>query len=170
MIVAVDVHYHDDAVVAARVELADWRDAAPVHEAIATHTGTPAPYEPGAFYKRELPYLRGIVDGVGASAIVIDGYAWLDVGRPGLGVHLYDATGVPVIGVAKRRFSTARPIEVVRGASKVPLYVTAIGCEADQAAADVRAMHGPYRMPTVLTRVDQLCRRLVRPVAGRRTG
>jgi len=170
VIVAVDVHYHDDAVVAARVEYADWRDATPASEAIATHAGTPAPYEPGAFYKRELPYLRGIVDGLGASHIVIDGYVWLDVDRPGLGAHLHDAIGVPVIGVAKRRFATAQAIEVLRGTSQVPLYVTAIGCDVARAAADVKMMHGPYRIPTLLTRVDQLCRRLVRPVSGRRTG
>src|SRR4051812_44919679 len=104
MIAAVDVDYRDDAVVAACVLFADWQDAAAVREIVARHAPDPAPYEPGAFSRRELPYLRAILDGAGATTIVIDGYAWLGVGRPGLGVFVHDATGVPVIGVAKRRF------------------------------------------------------------------
>jgi deoxyribonuclease V len=48
---------------------------------------------------------------------------------------------------------------VVRGTeAKRPLYVTAAGVGVDQAAAWVRSMHGPHRLPTLLKRVDRLCR------------
>jgi deoxyribonuclease V len=38
------------------------------------------------------------------------------------------------------------------------LYVTAAGIEASVAADWIAGMHGPYRVPTVLKRVDQLVR------------
>src|SRR5437868_4014005 len=168
MIAAVDVDYRTDEVVAACVWFAGWQDAAPLREIATTHAGAPAPYEPGAFYKRELPYLRDLA--AGAGTIVIDGYVWLAAGRPGLGAHLHDATGVPVIGVAKRPFAGAEALAIVRGRSTVPLHVTAVGCDPALAAANVRAMHGPFRIPTLLKRVDQLCRGLVRPAGGQTTG
>jgi deoxyribonuclease V len=161
VIAAVDVDYRTGEVVAACVMFADWQDAAPLREIVTTHAGAPAPYEPGAFYKRELPYLTGLF--AGATMIVIDGYVWLGADRPGLGAHVHDATGVPVVGVAKRPFAGAEALAVVRGRSTVPLHVTAIGCDPVEAAANVRAMHGPFRIPTLLKRVDQLCRELVRP-------
>ena len=46
----------------------------------------------------------------------------------------------------------------MRGASKKPLYVTAIGTPVKDAARDVRAMHGAFRVPTLLARADRLCR------------
>jgi deoxyribonuclease V len=50
----------------------------------------------------------------------------------------------------------ARP--VVRGTSRRPLWVTAAGIGPDTAADRVRGMHGPFRVPTLLKRVDHLCR------------
>jgi deoxyribonuclease V len=49
-------------------------------------------------------------------------------------------------------------VEVLRGASKAPLYVSAVGIAADDAATAVRAMHGPHRIPTLLARVDAIAR------------
>jgi deoxyribonuclease V len=68
-----------------------------------------------------------------------------------------------VIGVAKSAFAGASAIEITRGAGTRPLYVTAIGIDARLAAAHVQSMHGPYRQPTLLKRVDQLTRGLVAP-------
>ena len=94
--------------------------------------------------------------------IVIDGYVWLgDDQAPGLGAHLHRAIGgrSAVIGVAKTRFLSARPVEEVhRGSSRVPLYVTAVGLDLSESARCIREMHGPYRIPTLLKRVDRLCR------------
>jgi deoxyribonuclease V len=78
-----------------------------------------------------------------------------------LGAHLYAALGkkVPVIGVAKTRFTAASAARAVRrGSSNRPLYVTAAGIDIETAVQHVQSMHGPYRLPTILKRVDQLCR------------
>jgi deoxyribonuclease V len=92
---------------------------------------------------------------------VIDGYVWLGEDRPGLGAHLYEALDrcVPIIGVAKTRFRCAASAEVYRGGSRRSLFVSAAGLGAHLAAGCIERMHGPYRLPTLLRRVDQLCRR-----------
>ena len=48
--------------------------------------------------------------------------------------------------------------ELRRGTSRSPLYVTAAGMEATEAARHIAEMHGPHRVPTLLKRVDRLCR------------
>ena len=66
---------------------------------------------------------------------------------------------VSVIGVAKTSFhDNDAAIEVARGASARPLYVTAEGIDVTRAADDVRRMHGAHRIPTILKRVDRLAR------------
>lgn len=158
----VDVDYRDDVTVAACVLFRDWTDAAESGHLI--ERGPPAaPYEPGQFYRRELPHLLRVLGAVAEplEAVVIDGYVWLGEERPGLGAHLYEALGrrVPVIGVAKTAFhSNPHALPVVRGQSRRPLYVTAVGMDAHEAADCVRRMHGASRLPTLLQRVDRLCR------------
>ncbi len=94
--------------------------------------------------------------------VVIDGYVWLSEDRrPGLGARLFEALGgsVVVVGVAKTGFAGSAFAEpVLRGDSAKPLYVTAAGVEASVAAGWIRGMHGEYRVPTLLRRVDRLCR------------
>ena len=66
---------------------------------------------------------------------------------------------VAVIGVAKTRLAGAgAAVEVVRGRCNRPLLITAVGMDAPMAAEHVRSMHGPNRIPTLLKRVDSLCR------------
>jgi deoxyribonuclease V len=93
--------------------------------------------------------------------IVIDGYVWLNEQAPGLGAHVYESFGgqVAVIGVAKSAFRSESAIAVERGQSRQPLFVTAAGIAPSRAAELVRSMHGVYRIPTLLRRVDQLARR-----------
>lgn len=122
-----------------------------------------ADYEPGGFWRRELPPLRAVLDGVaGLALLVIDGYVDLDPGgRPGLGARVHAEFGVPVIGVAKTFFQGAvHAVPVGRGRSARPLYVTAAGMSADDAARMVAAMAGPYRIPDALRLVDRLARGL----------
>ena len=110
-----------------------------------------APYRPGEFYLRELPPLRAVLAGLGGlGLLVVDGYADLDPdGRPGLGAHVHAEFGVPVIGVAKSRFRTAtHAVPVQRGSSVRPLFVTAAGMPAANAADLVRRMAGRYGCPT----------------------
>jgi deoxyribonuclease V len=163
MIACVDVDYRADHAVAACVLFRDWLDAVP--EAVWTHRVAPvAPYQPGQFYRRELPCLLAVLaprlDEIGT--VVVDGYVWLgDERSPGLGAHLYEALGrkVAVIGVAKTCFHSAGAAKaVLRGDSRRPLFVTAAGLDLITAAACVRRMHGGYRIPTLLRRVDQCCR------------
>jgi deoxyribonuclease V len=92
--------------------------------------------------------------------IVVDGYVWLEEGKHGLGAHLYEALGrrVPVVGVAKTRFVGAAAKAVQRGSSRRPLYVSAAGIDPRIAARHIQSMHVAYRIPTLLRRVDQLCR------------
>jgi deoxyribonuclease V len=164
MFACVDVDYRAAGAVAACVLFRRWADAdgsAELVEPIAEAQ----PYEPGQFYRRELPCLLSVLGKTNEplKTIVVDGYVWLrDENSPGLGAHLYEALGraVPVIGVAKTRFQSAGAArEVLRGDSQKPLYVSAAGIDPDKAARHIREMHGRFRVPTLLKRVDQLCRR-----------
>ena len=119
------------------------------------------PYRPGEFFLRELPPLRAVLAPVrDLGLLVIDGYVDLDPGgRPGLGAYAHAAFGVPVIGVAKTRFRTAsHAVQVLRRNSARPLFITAAGMPAAQAADLVRRMAGPFRLPDALRRADALAR------------
>jgi deoxyribonuclease V len=163
MLACVDVDYRDDSALAACVLFRDWGDEHSAAELVRTIREVAA-YVPGQFYKRELPCLLAVLADVPEplEAVVIDGYVWLkDVRTPGLGGHLFEALKrtIPVIGVAKTRFfgaDAARPVK--RGESDRPLYVTAAGLAVEEAARLVQGMHGAYRLPTLLRRVDTLCR------------
>jgi deoxyribonuclease V len=158
---AVDVHYLSTGGARAAAVLA--ADAAFAH-VLAEHTAmiarVPA-YRPGEFYLRELPPLRAVLADVSRlSLLVVDGYADLDPsGRPGLGAHAHAEFGIPVIGVAKSRFRTAtHAVPVNRGSSVRPLFVTAAGMPAADAAGLVRRVTGRYRLPDALRRADRLAR------------
>jgi deoxyribonuclease V len=138
----------------------DWR----AHEgrAVLTAELSPiAPYEPGAFYKRELPLLLAVLNKVRdpLEAIIIGGYVWLGANTPGLGTHLHSEIGAPIIGVAKSKFrGDGRSISILRGRSAGPLYVTAVGMEAHAAADHIRAMHGAFQIPLLLGLADRYAR------------
>ena len=165
MILALDVFYFVDHAIAGGVLFQHWRDATESARYVENVPGIcVADYVPGEFYKRELPCLCAVIDrlDVFPSAIVIDGYVTLDAsGRPGLGMHLWDSLDqkIPIIGVAKNRFSgTPAESELFRGNSQRPLYVTAVGMPLEEAKANIGNMHGKYRIPTLLKKVDQLSR------------
>lgn len=156
-----DVDYRDQEAVAACVLFAAWTDDQPVRT-VTERVSPVAPYIPGAFYVRELPCLLAVLRPVLPllDMVLVDGHVWLGDRRPGLGAHLYAALGeqVPVIGVAKSAFPGAPGVEVRRGQSARPLYVTAAGVDTGKAARNIERMHGAHRLPTLLKRVDQLCR------------
>jgi deoxyribonuclease V len=162
MIAALDVHYDDRQSIgtAAAVLFPRWEDAGPAAE-VTEIVRNIHPYVPGQFFRRELPCLLAVLDKIQEplEAIVVDGYVRLNE-KPALGQHLFDQLSqkLPVIGVAKSHFHGARAEEVIRGRSKLPLYVTAVGFDAAEAAQCVRRMNGPHRIPTLLKRVDQLAR------------
>ncbi|HHO51387.1 MAG TPA: endonuclease V [Deltaproteobacteria bacterium] len=166
MIVATDVLYDEEqhTGLAAAVAFGGWGDEVAQRE--WTHLVQDIePYVPGSFYKRELPCLLALLAPVleQLSVVLVDGHAWLAADRPGLGHHLWEALDqqIPVIGVAKARFYGGYAQEVLRGRSKKPLYVTAAGMDPASAVVHLLQMHGPYRVPTLLKRVDKLTRQRV---------
>ena len=158
---AVDVYYPPSGGArAALVVAADSTFAAVVDERVAWLAHVAA-YEPGSFFRRELPAMRAVLAGVpDLGLLLVDGYVDLDPdGRPGLGAHVRNETGIAVIGVAKTAFRSATHAALVhRGVATRPLYVTAAGLGLEQAAGLVAAMAGPYRLPDALRRVDRLSR------------
>ncbi|MCW6009809.1 endonuclease V [Micromonospora sp. CPCC 205371] len=157
---AVDVHYPAaGGADAAMIVAADPAFSSIVDEFTA-HLPDVPPYQPGAFFLRELPALRAVFAQAGAvDLVVIDGYVDLDPdGRRGLGAHLHREIGVPVVGVAKTAFHSATHAVAVRRGGTRPLYVTATGLPLDEAAAMVAAMAGTHRIPDALRRVDKLAR------------
>jgi deoxyribonuclease V len=167
---ALDVCYGPESApgaAAACVLFDRWTSAAEASSHVARIVDV-APYEPGAFYRRELPCLMAALATITTplEAVVVDGYVFLSAeGRPGLGAHLFEALGrvTPVIGVAKKSFTGSAFAEpVLRGGSARPLYVTAAGVDAPTAARWVHDMDGPHRIPTLLKRADRLCRDAMR--------
>jgi deoxyribonuclease V len=159
---AVDVHYPPEGGARAALVTAWEPRFARIAEERVCWLSNAAPYQPGRFYVRELPPLRAVLGDPGhrLSLVIIDGYVDLDPqGRPGLGAHLHTDLNVPVIGVAKTAFRTAsHAIPIHRGNAIRPLYITSAGIPADQAAALIAGMAGPYRLPDALRRADALAR------------
>jgi deoxyribonuclease V len=159
--VCVDVDYRDTTAVAAGVWFRGW-EASKAEAEVVTALDEVAPYQPGELYRRELPCILAVLErGPAPEVVVVDGYVWLGPGRVGLGAHLYQALDerTVVVGVAKSRFVGATDaVPVYRGDSRSPLYVTAAGVSAEEAAGWVERMHGPFRIPAMLKRVDQLAR------------
>ena len=162
MIAALDVHYRPDGSAKAVCLVFDRFDApssSEVFEAMLYHVED---YQPGEFYRRELPCLLEVLklcDLESTTCLLIDGYVFLDDdGKPGLGWHLYQhfQGKIPVVGVAKTAFHNnqkwVRP--VLRGNSRNPLYISSAGMDADIAAEHIRNMAGPYRMPDLLQMLD----------------
>lgn len=164
MFAAVDVFYDEQHSYAraACVVFSDPHGGVTTEEAVALVSPIAA-YAPGEFYRRELPCIEAVVGSklAGLELLFIDGYVHLSQDKqPGLGWHVHQRFGIPVIGVAKTRFAGAEKFAELasRGSSRQPLYVTQIGYHGS--AADlVRQMHGSHRIPTLLRRVDQLARR-----------
>jgi deoxyribonuclease V len=158
-----DVDYRERASVVAGVMFRAWDDSIAFAERRREVEGVPAAYESGQFYKRELPYLLELIGGLQErpQVVVVDGFVWLEGGRAGLGAHLHAALGesCAVVGVAKRPFhGAAATLPLLRGDSQQPLFVSAVGMDLDEAAQSVASMHGPFRIPTLLRRVDELTR------------
>ena len=89
----------------------------------------------------------------------LDGFIFLDnENKKGLGAYLYESLNnmLPIIGAAKSKFynNTKNTIELVRGQSKNPIYISAIGIELDEAAKLINNMYGEFRLPNLIKQVD----------------
>ncbi|WP_366292094.1 endonuclease V [Paenibacillus sp. AN1007] len=162
MIIAVDVYYEENRAKSVGVIFQNWEDAEPL-DIITSYTGNPHEYEPGSFYKRELPCIRELMKNTDINeihTIVVDGYVYLNnEKRPGLGHFVYRefSERIPVIGVAKNAFHNNEAVvkEVYRGKSTKPLYITSIGMELETAAQHIQRMYGEYQFPHLLKLLDK---------------
>lgn len=162
MLLAIDVHYKQEYAKTVVVLFEDWTSEIP-KEVIEVTTLEVVEYEPGFFYKRELPCLLEALQKVNLSTIdviIIDGYVFVDDAYAhGLGGYLYEALDrkIPVVGIAKTKFqrNTATVMEVFRGESKNPLFVSSIGIGLDFVAQKTKEMHGNFRLPHLLKLMDQ---------------
>jgi len=162
MIIAVDVYYEEKQAKSVGVIFHNWEDSKP-HDVIVSYTENPQEYEPGSFYKRELPCIQELLNQTDLTkihTIVVDGYVYLDhEKKPGLGHYVYTSLSaeIPVIGVAKNAFhqNEAYVKKIYRGNSSKPLYITSVGVELAAAAEHIQSMHGEYRFPHLLKLLDQ---------------
>ncbi|OCA73631.1 endonuclease V [Chryseobacterium arthrosphaerae] len=165
MIYAFDTYYYEDFANTVCIAFEDWESEKEV-ETFIEQTKINSEYESGAFYKRELPCILSLLQKItlkSGDIIIVDGYVTLDnEGKSGLGGHLYKALDekYPVVGIAKNEFTTpdTERRSVFRGESRTPLFLTAKGIDVDEIKTRVEQMHGAYRMPTLLKKLDQLSR------------
>ena len=163
MTLAFDSYYSEDKAKTVCLAFKDWSDSKPtnIYEEI---TSGIAEYEPGAFYKRELPCILSLLDKIKPEikeikTIIIDGFVILnDQNKQGLGAHLFEKldSKIPVIGVAKSGFhgNKKNVKELLRGESKKPLFISAIGIELETAFEHIKSMDGSFRIPTLLQTLD----------------
>lgn len=165
MLLAVDVYYYGDGAKAAGIMFNKWKDETFI-QIVTAHIDKTEDYEPGAFYKRELPCIIKLLENVDTgqiNVIVIDGYVYLDDQRkPGLGHYLYEYLNekIPIIGAAKKPFhnNSLHVISLLRGKSGNPLYITSAGMDVFEAAEAINEMHGHYRIPMLLKLTDRQTR------------
>ncbi|SNR17429.1 Deoxyinosine 3'endonuclease (Endonuclease V)-like protein [Tenacibaculum jejuense] len=161
MILAFDTYYFDNKAKTVCVSFNKITDAEPTEIKDEIIKDVPE-YEPGSFYKRELPCILSLLKKYNleeVELIIVDGYAILNnEGKLGLGGYLYEELNktIPVIGVAKSQFNVENKFakELFRGESKKPLYVSAIGLDLKEAYNAIKDMDGNYRMPTLLKVLD----------------
>jgi len=102
------------------------------------------------------------------STIIVDSYVFLDdQNKLGLGGYLYQELNnkIPIIGVAKKSFHLNKKnvIEICRGKSKNPLYISSVGLDLELASNNILRMHGQYRMPTLLKLLDKETKKYKKP-------
>ncbi|ROH99638.1 endonuclease V [Chryseobacterium daecheongense] len=165
MIYAFDTYYLDDFANTICIAFDDWSSEKESH-IFQEKTSIASDYESGAFYKRELPCIMSLLKKIQLQEddlIIVDGYVTLnDDGKIGLGGYLFNALEqkYPVIGIAKNGFSVtdSQRRSIYRGESKSPLFLTAMGIDVDALVPKIQRMHGSYRIPTLLKKLDQLTR------------
>jgi len=163
MIACFDVHYFRDTANAAAIVFQDWESQTSISE-YTSAIAQPAEYKPGRFYLRELQPLLVVIQRIvqPVDVFIIDGYCHLSSDQaPGLGAYLMESLDhdALIVGIAKNRYgNTKHAVELLRGQSARPLFVTAIGANYEWAAKHVASMAGEFRIPTLLKAVDRLSR------------
>ena len=188
MIVCIDVGYGEENARAAGVAFNDWSDSRPSWETVIDIGEVQPYVPGQFYRRElpcVMAVLQAFTDAnsnIKPSLVIVDGYVWLDGNvdenenneqnneqrsenqshrERGLGAYVYDSLqpSVPVVGVAKNKFQYANcAVEVCRGESRRPLFVTAAGIDSALAGKYISQMHGKHRIPTMLARVDRLSR------------
>jgi len=165
MILAIDVHYRLNF--AKSVGVVFQRNSEEIIDTFIVYVDKVQAYESGKFYKRELPCVLELLRQVDLNQIdiiIIDGYVYIDNKHTnGLGAYLYFALEkeIPIIGVAKNTLKNNHKtvVEVYRGESKKPLFVSSVGMDIDKAVKIIKKMNGAYRIPIMLKNVDRLTKK-----------
>ncbi|MFY1046201.1 endonuclease V [Chryseobacterium sp. GP-SGM7] len=165
MIYAFDTYYYESSAKTVCIAFENWNSETESF-IYSENTKVTSDYESGAFYKRELPCILSLlkkIDLQNGDLIIVDGYVTLDNnGKIGLGGYLYQSLDkkYPIIGIAKNSFNSedCQRRTVFRGESKTPLFLTAIGIDVDETHSNIINMHGNYRIPALLKKLDQLTR------------
>ncbi|REC46143.1 endonuclease V [Chryseobacterium pennipullorum] len=165
MIYAFDTYYYPEYANTVCIAFENWTSEKE-SEVFVEQTGVDSGYESGAFYKRELPCIQSLLKKIvlkPGDMIIVDGYVTLDhEGKMGLGGYLYEALEekFPVIGIAKNEFimPDSHRRTVFRGESKTPLFITTKGIDVDEVRYHVEKMHGAFRIPALLKKLDQMSR------------
>ncbi|PHI18050.1 endonuclease V [Lewinellaceae bacterium SD302] len=160
-----DSYYTEGFVTTACIGITEWRSEDIEFEKMNFSEIT-SKYVSGQFYKRELPGILELLDDVKLKSddyIVLDGYVYLDdIGTRGLGGYLFEEleNSIPIIGVAKNRYKSIgdKCIELLRGESKKPLYVTSAGIEIEKSSEYILLMSGEFRIPKMFKLVDTISR------------
>ncbi|MFZ4928274.1 endonuclease V [Chryseobacterium sp. Mn2064] len=165
MIYAFDTYYYEEYANTVCLAFENWTSEKET-EVFVEETDVNSEYESGAFYKRELPCILSLLSKITlkpGDIIIVDGYVTLDnEGKMGLGGHLYEALKelYTVVGIAKNGFNSedSQRRSVLRGESKTPLFLTVKGADVDEIQSKIEQMHGAFRIPTLLKKLDQLSR------------
>ena len=165
MFLTIDVHYKETYAKTVLLFFENWQSE--TASKIVTHsTHEVLDYEPGAFYKRELPCIMNALKEVSLEAletIIVDGHVYVDNdGKYGLGGHLYEALEkkFPIIGVAKTSFQSNKEtvVEILRGESKNSSMFFATGLNKEVAANHIQNMFGDYLLVFLLKLINQLAK------------
>lgn len=162
IIACFDVYYKKDHAKACCIVF----ETDPTEKTLSTYCQVIEPvsdYISGEFYRRELPCILKVYKMIreDIDLIIIDGFVMLKNGKKGLGAYLFESLDkkLPVIGVAKTYFRGCENyVEIYRGKSGKPLYVSSIGIDLDCSAKFIKNLNGIYRIPDILKKVDQLSR------------
>lgn len=165
MILAFDTYYYENKALTICIEFETWTDKT-IHKVHHEVLENVPDYVSGEFYKRELPCILSLFQKINTDfieAIIVDGFVFLDEkDKYGLGGHLYESLEkkIPIIGVAKTNFGGdfSQKVEVFRGSSKNPLYITAMEIDKNAAQQYILEMYGEFRIPKLLKELDQLTR------------
>jgi deoxyribonuclease V len=160
--VCFDVYYYENYAKAACIVFENSEEEKIISEYSEIIEGVKE-YIPGQFYKRELPCILKLLEKVkeDIDLIITDSFVWLEEGKKGLGAYVYEALNAktPIIGVAKTYFKdSTNYLEVYRGKSNKPLYVSSVGVDLEYSAQLIKNLKGKYRFPDILKQVDQLSR------------